>query len=85
MFSKVYDQLKDGGLFILEFQELKSYAKSKRMTETTKQNYKNMQLKPDFFIDVLKELGFQLVNTVQPMMASSQGFERPIYILQKPN
>lgn len=84
LFGKIHDQLNDNGIFVLEYQDAKSYNKSKRMTETTKENFKTIQLKPDDFLTLLRdEIGFRLINTIEPPNTSSKGFDRPIHILQK--
>ena len=49
LFKKVYDSLNDGGIFILEPQEWKSYKKKKHLTEQLKENFKKIELKPGQF------------------------------------
>ncbi len=45
----------------------------------------SLQLRPEGFVDHLtQQLGFKLVDTPRPAGGSERGFDRPIYLLQKP-
>ena len=87
LFKKAYQELKPGGILILEPQSLSSYAKKKHLiTETHKRHMKEMRITPDSFVHVLLQIGFIACIRVVPATGSSlaTGFDqRPIYLLKK--
>jgi len=94
LFLKVYHQLESGGLFILEPHQWKSYKKEKsRCPQFREMCDSVIKLKPGLFLRYLKEIGFELLQTISPD-AKDEGdrdHEHPndktakaIYILRKP-
>ncbi|KLO05722.1 Bin3-domain-containing protein [Schizopora paradoxa] len=80
-FSKIFTTLRPGGVFILEPQEWTSYAKTKRMNPILKEKGKNLQLRPDDFSLILKEIGF--VDEESLGESGEGGFRRPIVLYRK--
>ncbi|KAJ9107377.1 hypothetical protein QFC21_000827 [Naganishia friedmannii] len=66
-FQKCYDTLHQGGVLILEKQGWKGYKQAKRMSESLKQNYKLLQLRPETDFDrvLLETVGFSMKETVK--------------------
>jgi len=81
-FRRVFAALRPGGVFILEPQEWASYAKTRRMNPILKENARSLQLRPDDFSEVLKEIGF--VNEEGLGETGEGGFCRPIVLYYKP-
>ena len=53
-------------------------------SQVTDANFKSIKLRPDSFQrDLQHNLGFKLLQILQPT-ADSKGFERPIFIFEKP-
>jgi len=84
---KVYNELTDKGIFILEIQPLSSYRKVKNLTERIKTNWETNQLKPQEIPLVAEQLGLKLIHTIQPPEKKGKrgtvGFVRPIHVFQK--
>ncbi|KAJ8472978.1 hypothetical protein ONZ45_g16473 [Pleurotus djamor] len=57
-FERVHKVLKTGGSFVLEPQAWDTYAKAKRMDDRLRENAKSLQLRPEQFDVLLKEIGF---------------------------
>ncbi|CDO71401.1 hypothetical protein BN946_scf184908.g159 [Trametes cinnabarina] len=57
-FRKVHNVLEPGGTFVLEPQEWDTYAKAKRMDPKLKENAKHLELRPDDFENILRDIGF---------------------------
>ncbi|CAD8194801.1 unnamed protein product [Paramecium octaurelia] len=89
LFKTISNSLIEGGHFILEPQEWKSYKKKKYYSTEFKQNYKEIQLKPQDFSKVLeKEYNFKLIQQINPddesaIKKSKSTFRRPILIFEK--
>jgi len=85
MFKRIYLQLNNNGMLILEPQPIWSYKRKKALTETTLKNYNSIKFKPDQFKDYLlsSEVGFKSCETIDPPNHTSKGFQRPIYIFHK--
>jgi len=86
LFSKVYEQLNEGGVFVFEPQLWSSYKRKGTLTENIKKNIKEIQLRPEKFQEYLTtELKFTLERTLQnPEKAKeTSGFDRPILLLRK--
>ncbi|CAD8190848.1 unnamed protein product [Paramecium pentaurelia] len=91
LFKTISNFLNVGGHLILEPQEWKSYKKKKYYSSEFKQNYKEIQLKPQDFSKVLeKEYNFKLIQQINPddesaIKKSKSTFRRPILIFEKQN
>eukprot|EP00743_Colponemidia_sp_Colp-15_P014178 GILK01016709.1.p1 GENE.GILK01016709.1~~GILK01016709.1.p1 ORF type:complete len:451 (+),score=36.95 GILK01016709.1:39-1391(+) len=84
VFHKVFSMLKPRGRFLLEPQPWKSYKKKYALTETTKRNYRGIELRPDDFPKFLiEEVGFRSYETLHSSDRGSKGFDRPIYLFRK--
>jgi len=82
-FSRAYDTLRPGGVFILEPQEIESYAKAKRMDPKLKEVAKSLTLKPSpDFERILVELGFERPERLGS--TGKGGFHRPVNMYRKP-
>ncbi|KAF8999124.1 Bicoid-interacting protein 3-domain-containing protein [Cyathus striatus] len=81
-FRRIFSVLRQGGVLVLEPQPWESYAKARRMSDTLKQNYKSLTLRPENFPDVLKEIGFSKVRHYGSV--GDGGFCRPIDVYVKP-
>lgn len=85
-FKKCFNMLNENGKLIIEPQTWESYKKKKRVTSRTKENYKNIKMKPDTFVDILlNDVGFSQVDTlsIQYPKKSSGFSQRSIYVLTK--
>ena len=83
-FKRMYAQLRPGGKLILEAQGFQSYKKRKNLTERIKENFNNIQLRPEGFRDYLiHEVNFSVGETIAIPQHSSQGFQRPIQVFTK--
>ncbi|XP_063042642.1 7SK snRNA methylphosphate capping enzyme-like [Engraulis encrasicolus] len=84
LFRRAHRQLRQGGIFILEPQPWSSYARRKRISETTYRNYCSIRLKPDHFTTYLtSEVGFSSYELLGTPCSTSRGFQRPIYLFHK--
>lgn len=84
LFRRVYKHLLPGGMFVLEPQPWNSYGRRKKLTDTISKHYKSIQLMPERFASYLtSEVGFSSCELIGTPRNSSQGFERPIYVLRK--
>ncbi|KIJ24927.1 hypothetical protein M422DRAFT_194134 [Sphaerobolus stellatus SS14] len=57
-FKKVFKFLRPGGKFLLEPQAWENYRKAKRLDSTMKEVGSTLQIRPDDFPEMLKEIGF---------------------------
>lgn len=84
---KVYNELTDKGIFILEIQPISSYRKVKNLTERIRTNWETNQLKPQDIPSVAEQLGLKLIHTLHPPEKKGKrgtvGFSRPIHVFQK--
>lgn len=79
LFTRAYQSLLPGGLFLLETQPWTSYCHSKRSSETTFRNFKNLRLKPEKFTSFLTEtIGFSSYH-----LLTRPGNPRPVYLFHK--
>ncbi|KAG6428660.1 hypothetical protein SASPL_112913 [Salvia splendens] len=85
LFAKVWTLLQPGGVFIVEPQPWTSYYKNRLVSETTAANYRNIQIPPEDFQDILLDkIGFRTVeNITSSLSGSKSGFERPILAFWK--
>jgi 7SK snRNA methylphosphate capping enzyme len=84
LFSKVYRSLREGGRFILEWQEWSSYKKKKTLTPLFKANCAAIRLHPGSFRDYLvAEVGFKSAIVLNPPKGNSEGFQRPLVVFEK--
>lgn len=84
-FKRVYRQLHDGGIFILEAQPWGSYKKKKRLTGEIFANYKKISFRPSDFNRFLlgDEIGFREMFELKLADHTVKGFRRPIYVFRK--
>ncbi|KAI0751536.1 Bin3-domain-containing protein [Daedaleopsis nitida] len=80
-FQRVYTVLNPGGTFVLEPQEWDTYAKAKRMDARLKENARTLQLRPDDFERLLRDVGFGSAEHLG--IAGEGGFRRPIDLYVK--
>lgn len=84
-FKRMFNHLRPGGKLILEAQNWASYKKKKKLTETTCENYKNIEFFPNKFHDYLlsPEIGFSHSYPLGIPRHLSKGFRRPIQLYVK--
>ncbi len=84
LFHNVYTQLKDGGIFIFEPQNWRSYKKKRNLNPRIKSNFSKISFKPEQFQSYLEDVyNFKCLNKVQPPSNSKKSFDRPIFIFKK--
>ena len=67
LFLKAYSLLKPRGLFILEYQEWKSYQRKAHYTEAIAETFQGIRIHPEQFVSILQ----------------TKGFNRPIAVFRK--
>lgn len=85
-FKRIFRQLKDNGVLILEAQNWKSYKRRKSLTPQINSHFKEIQLRPDQFHDYLlsTEIGFDSSFPITfPKEHPIAGFKRPIVAYRK--
>lgn len=83
LLTKVHQELKPNGTFILEIQPLSSYKKVKSLNQTIKDNWISMKIHPEKIADLISEkFGFKLLKTLEPS-TSNKGFSRPVHVFSK--
>lgn len=82
-FSKILSILRPEGLLILEPQPWKSYASKRNVSEVARKNFREIQLRPEAFPELLIEkIGFK--SSVELKVPSSNtGFNRPLFLYRK--
>jgi 7SK snRNA methylphosphate capping enzyme len=86
LFAKVSNMLNEGGYFILEPQPWDTYKSKASLTPAIRENYKNIQLKPEQFSEYLvRELKLTLVKSVDVPadVVTAKGFARPMLVFKK--
>ncbi|XP_073275081.1 probable RNA methyltransferase At5g51130 [Primulina huaijiensis] len=85
LFRRVWTHLLPGGVFILEPQPWSSYYKNRLVSETAAANYKNIEIPPEDFQDILLDkIGFRRVeNITSGLSGTKSGFDRPILAFWK--
>lgn len=85
VFKRVYRQLNEGGVFILEAQPWSSYKKKKKLTDAIFEQFKGIAFRPDEFNRYLlgDEIGFREMFEVKVAAHTIKGFRRPIYAFRK--
>lgn len=85
VFKRVFRQLHDGGVFILEAQPWSSYKRKKKLTEEIFANFKQINFRPDEFNKFLlgKEVGFREMSELKMANPTTKGFKRPIFVFRK--
>lgn len=85
LFKRMHRQLRPGGHMLLEAQPFHSYAKKKKLTETTYKHYHAISLRPEQFNEYLlsPEVGFATCELVDTPSHTSKGFQRPLYLFTK--
>jgi len=83
-FKKMYAQLKQGGILVLEAQEFSTYGKRKKLSETHAKNYESIKFRPENFpVYLLGEVGFARCEVIALPNHSSRGFQRPLQVFHK--
>jgi len=82
-FRKMYNNLNHGGLLVFEPQDWKSYKKKSRITQKIKETYQQIKIFPNQFESELTNLGFSLVDRMQPPEEGTLGFQRSIMVFKK--
>lgn len=76
-----------GGILVLEPQPWSSYESALRkqdMSGVAFRKLDRLKLRPDAYADFLtRRVGFQLLERLQ-VDSSAKGFDRPLYVFQKP-
>ena len=86
LFYNVYKQLKNGGIFLLNFADFLKYKKDAKKHHLLKNNYKNIQFFPQFFIPYLQKVyNFKIEKQCVLPPNSKKMFFRTIYALKKPD
>ncbi|KVI01244.1 probable RNA methyltransferase At5g51130 [Cynara cardunculus var. scolymus] len=85
LFSKVWRLLQPGGVFILEPQPWKSYVSNRQVSEVATTNYKNLEIFPERFQEILLDkIGFREIENLSSSLSGSKiGFNRPVLALRK--
>ncbi|KAI6679519.1 hypothetical protein NL676_033400 [Syzygium grande] len=85
LFSKVWQLLRQGGIFILEPQPWRSYEKNRLVSETTAANYDEIMYPPEDFQDILLDkIGFRTVEDLTSgLSGTNAGFNRPVLAFRK--
>ncbi|XP_075541305.1 7SK snRNA methylphosphate capping enzyme-like [Dermacentor variabilis] len=85
LFKRMHRQLRPGGRMLLEAQPFHSYAKKKKLTETTYKHFHAITLRPEQFNEYLlsPEVGFAKCELVATPSHASKGFQRPLYLFTK--
>ncbi|CAA7021468.1 unnamed protein product [Microthlaspi erraticum] len=85
LFSKIWQLLTPGGIFVMEPQPWKSYENNRRVSETTAMHYRNIVLRPERFQEILLDkIGFRTVEDLTSSLSgASKGFDRQILAFQK--
>ncbi|XP_047312121.1 probable RNA methyltransferase At5g51130 [Impatiens glandulifera] len=85
LFTKVWNLLEPGGIFILEPQPWLSYYKNRLVSKTTQSNYHGIKICPEQFQEILLDkIGFRTVENISADLPSSKsGFNRPILAFTK--
>ncbi|KAF9239324.1 Bicoid-interacting protein 3-domain-containing protein [Melanogaster broomeanus] len=75
-FTRVHNNLKSGGVFVLEPQPWDTYGKARRMDHRLRENARHLKLRPSEFGGLLHELGF---GPPQHLGSPGEGgFHRPV-------
>jgi 7SK snRNA methylphosphate capping enzyme len=89
MFSRIFKQLKQGGVLILEAQPYSNYKRRCKITPEIHQNYKSIQLKPEHFEKyLLDEIGYAECYSIgdKEIFKDSnlpKNFQRPLKVFVK--
>jgi 7SK snRNA methylphosphate capping enzyme len=83
LFRRIHAELKSEGLFILEPQEWSTYHRKKRIADHIAENYSKIELRPEKFPQHIRNLGFSLIASQDPLATFTKGFQRKMYVFQK--
>jgi len=86
LFTKIYENLNDGGLFLLEPQLWNTYKKKSTLTQEIKKQYNQIKLKPEQFSEYLTTtLKFTFVKSIDIPLetVTAEGFARPMFLFKK--
>ncbi|XP_038717023.1 probable RNA methyltransferase At5g51130 isoform X2 [Tripterygium wilfordii] len=85
LFSRVWELLHPGGIFVFEPQPWRSYESNRLVSETTARNCRDIKFRPDDFMEILLDkIGFRKVDDITSALSGSKtGFNRPIFVFHK--
>ncbi len=84
LFLNVYNQLKENGIFIFQFQNWKSYKKKKNLSKFINETINGIKLKPEKFEEYLLSMyNLKLLKKITLPNNSKKIYDRPIFIFQK--
>ncbi|PKI76260.1 hypothetical protein CRG98_003371 [Punica granatum] len=85
LFSKVWQLLQPGGVFVLEPQPWRSYQQNRLVSETTAKNYSRIIFRPQYFQEILLDkIGFRTVEDLTSALSGAKtGFNRPVLAFYK--
>ena len=84
LFLNVYNQLKDGGLFLFDIADFSKYKKYAKKHFILKENLKKIEFYPQFFISYLQKVyNFKIEKRCILPPNSKKLFYRTIYVLKK--
>ena len=84
LFLNVYNQLKDGGLFLFDIADFSKYKKYAKKHFILKENLKKIEFYPQFFISYLQKVyNFKIEKQCILPPNSKKLFYRTIYVLKK--
>lgn len=84
VFEKMYMQLREGGLLVLEPQDWPSYRRKKKMVTQTTNSCKDLHFKPVQFTEYLiNSVGFKTGRLLGTSQHPSKGFQRQVILFAK--
>lgn len=86
-FRRIYRTLTPGGRLLLEPQTWSSYRLKRRMTKDLRETFQQIQFKPTEFVSYLlsTDVGFESCTTIATPDNAHKGFQRSIYLFNKPS
>ncbi|CAG0922426.1 unnamed protein product [Notodromas monacha] len=79
LFKRVFNQLRPGGVFVMEPQTWKTYAKSYKICEELRRTYQEIKIRPvDFPKILILEVGFERMQELSEGDGSKSGFSRSV-------
>ncbi|KAJ7525528.1 hypothetical protein O6H91_17G054800 [Diphasiastrum complanatum] len=85
LFSKIWQELRPGGMLVLEPQPWTSYEKKRRVSEVAKKHFNESVIRPEDFPNVLTEkIGFKSWQEISSAVPhSTTAFSRPLFLYHK--
>lgn len=84
LFRSIFNILRTGGIFALEYQPWKSYKNARRKSNNLNESFKNIRMYPEKFEHILvSEIGFEILSRRGSSLTEAKGYNRPILICQK--